>query len=261
MMKSDDTKQFWLLRRYLRQHKVPQDLTIRVLRYAEYARLLRKDLISESRVTLLSILSAQLQDELRNTVYFQSLLNHPLLNQVLGYSGLVAQGLCTSALQQQYLALGDVVFNRAAKATGLWMVMLGEVSYMHKTGTEVSAHEQDWMSEQVIWMEWTHKGYATAARNCEVILVKATGFESVMLEDWALHDKVASYARAFIDWMDTELRTARRGMIEVFKANEVGPALKRITEEAFGPSEKATPTNMTLADQHGPSRTNLTVAV
>merc|ERR1719311_1785666 len=78
-MQSDGVKQFWLLRRYLRQQGVPQELQLRVIKYVEYVVKSQRQLVPRKRVEVLSYLSEQLTAELQCEVDFRPLLRHPLL--------------------------------------------------------------------------------------------------------------------------------------------------------------------------------------
>lgn len=72
-MKAEKSKQFWLLRHYLKQQRVPRDLCFRVpwphgerrgdevLRYVEYATNNVNERVPEGRITILSCLTDQLR--------------------------------------------------------------------------------------------------------------------------------------------------------------------------------------------------------
>merc|ERR1712113_285246 len=49
----DRSKQFWLLRRYLKRHKVPKQLSFHVLRYIEYAVRDEDQFLADTKVQLL----------------------------------------------------------------------------------------------------------------------------------------------------------------------------------------------------------------
>eukprot|EP00971_Amphidinium_carterae_P217907 4325819-Amphidinium_carterae.1 len=93
-LRSDNSQELWLLRRFLKQRSVEKDrwidcahgacqcaalkeeLAFRVLRYAEYAYRADKDLLPESKVWALTLLSTQLRSEIKYEVSFPCLREH-----------------------------------------------------------------------------------------------------------------------------------------------------------------------------------------
>eukprot|EP00972_Heterocapsa_arctica_P055795 8230947-Heterocapsa_arctica.AAC.1 len=58
-------KQFWNLRRYLRQHNISKELSVRVNRYLEHALQKKRVRVDKASVQMLSLLSEQLGNELQ----------------------------------------------------------------------------------------------------------------------------------------------------------------------------------------------------
>eukprot|EP00913_Durusdinium_trenchii_P006602 g6201.t1 len=111
----DKSKQFWLLRRYLLQKKVPQDLTFKVLRYTEYATSRSGEAIPEHRITILSLLTKQLQSELRFVTHFGTWA-----------SPRTSTG---KALVSKALASQDPLFELVDPALCMYFVDQGQVQY------------------------------------------------------------------------------------------------------------------------------------
>merc|ERR1719163_1778554 len=72
-LEGDKSKQFWLLRRYLRQNGINTNLSWRILRYVEFACGEQKNLVPESKIWVLQLLTHQLRHELNYAVSFSIL--------------------------------------------------------------------------------------------------------------------------------------------------------------------------------------------
>merc|ERR1719468_417353 len=75
-MTEDASKQFWILRRYLKHNHVPIILSCRIQRYLEHAWKRQRSSVSEPK--LCSLLSEQLANELKCARSLPHLLVHPL---------------------------------------------------------------------------------------------------------------------------------------------------------------------------------------
>eukprot|EP00928_Gymnodinium_smaydae_P044459 TRINITY_DN29660_c0_g1_i1.p1 TRINITY_DN29660_c0_g1~~TRINITY_DN29660_c0_g1_i1.p1 ORF type:complete len:754 (+),score=124.43 TRINITY_DN29660_c0_g1_i1:132-2264(+) len=212
-MRANYTKQLWMLRRYLRQHTVPSELSFRVLRYAEYASISKKDFVPENRIELISVLSPQLRDELKSSVYYSCVLVHSTLGMIMRRSADLAHHLCDKVLQQMAFARNDVIFNAGVEATSMYFVNSGSIQYapwlsqesdLQKDKTLCALEANDWLSEQTLWMEWHHLGQAVAAKEGQLIEVRAAPFGEIMRGYLELHAELVEYAEQFRWWQENE---------------------------------------------------------
>eukprot|EP00747_Dinoflagellata_sp_TGD_P217756 gnl/TRDRNA2_/TRDRNA2_90114_c2_seq1.p1 gnl/TRDRNA2_/TRDRNA2_90114_c2~~gnl/TRDRNA2_/TRDRNA2_90114_c2_seq1.p1 ORF type:complete len:521 (+),score=82.44 gnl/TRDRNA2_/TRDRNA2_90114_c2_seq1:198-1565(+) len=204
-MGSENSRQFWLLRRYLRQQGVPNSLTFRVLRYLEYACSSQEEEIPESRLTVLQLLSEQLQEELRYQVSFAAILKHPLFNVMHLVSDVASRGLAGAAFSRKSLSSGDVLFTPKTTATHMYFVVTGELSYKcysQPGESKVTLKAHDWLVEAALWVAWRHRGQARALTDCQIIWVDVNIFADVICKNDAWAPMVVDYARAYIAYLN-----------------------------------------------------------
>ncbi|CAE7883635.1 KCNH6 [Symbiodinium microadriaticum] len=133
-MQADRSKQFWLLRRYLKQQKVPMDLCFRVLRYTEYATSTSHDRVPEGRITILSSLTEQLRNELTFYTHYRNLKKHPVFLQVAGMneariSDVCLQSMSAQTLSSMDLAAGDPLFSLVDASKHMFFIETGAIRY------------------------------------------------------------------------------------------------------------------------------------
>lgn len=212
-MQDDKTKQFWLLRRYLRQHGIQPLLNFRVLRYLEYASREQKAWVSESRVQVLKLLSDQLRDELAYVVSYSCMMLHPLFERTSSHAhaGLTMHRLSSSALSQELLAVSDRLFVAGGKASHMRIVVSGSLTYAK--ADEGKEHEalverDDWLCEQTLWTTWVHLGQAKASTECKLVTIKMDPFIEVVRKDLIAWAQAAFYASNYVQWLNTIMRSS-----------------------------------------------------
>jgi len=198
-MRDDKSKQFWLLRRYLRQNRVQTQLVFRVLRFVEYACNEREDLVTESRIHVLNLLSDQLREELRYEVAFSRILTHPLLERLSRVSRETMHGLTKSALQQRALASEDTLFHVGIPASHMHIIDSGELVYgKAEDENQITVTEDDWFCEPALWTAWVHLGDAKALVESRIISLDAAVFAEVVSCDALAWESATVYAEAFV---------------------------------------------------------------
>merc|ERR1719469_636206 len=63
-LRSNEVRQFWMLRRYLKELRISRSLSLRVQRYCEYSWNREQSRVQKRSVTLLAYLSGPLREEL-----------------------------------------------------------------------------------------------------------------------------------------------------------------------------------------------------
>jgi len=209
-MADDRSKQFWLLRRYLRQHEVPNALTYRVLRYVDYAARDEDVIISESRITVLNLLSDQLRNELKYYVSFSAMSTHPLFAKAEDVSKAGMNQLAGEALSMKVLAMGDVLFGKGTVASHMYIIVSGELAYAKSewdVADFVQVRQEDWLSEPALWTEcWMHAGSALGSSDCKILCIDLDSFGQVIRRDVPIYSLMSHYARMFLAWLNCQTR-------------------------------------------------------
>merc|ERR1719424_426061 len=102
-LQGETIKEFWLLRRFLRQRKVDQDLQFRIIHYAEAQSKAQIEMLPENKVHLLAFLPHNLKGELDFNLSYSKLFNHPLMVRLHGKAHIL-QELTYTALSKEMFA-------------------------------------------------------------------------------------------------------------------------------------------------------------
>mmetsp|Transcript_64418 Transcript_64418/g.153671 ORF Transcript_64418/g.153671 Transcript_64418/m.153671 type:complete len:692 (+) Transcript_64418:93-2168(+) len=195
MMTSKDTKQFWLLRRYLRQEAVNPALMSRILRYAEYQCRMKETSIQAGNITLLSELSYQLKMELAGELQGSHLTEHNFFRYLGEEMSPIMHRLCFHALTGTPFAKDDVVFEAEDESQNLFFVQNGQFRYTHfQNGSHLAPlRHKAWCSEPALWTTWQHCGALVAMTPGALIALPSKQFREVM----QIHPRSWRFARSY----------------------------------------------------------------
>lgn len=213
-MQEDQSKQFWLLRRYLRQRGIDKQLNFRILRYVEYAIKEKTVLVSEAKVWSLALLSQQLREELQYEVSFKCLVSHPFFERARAISSISTFKLAEQALSVQMLASKDTLFNPGTEAKKMFIVGSGQLRYLKMDELYLDDDESqkiykdDWACEQALWTTWTHLGCLRAVSEVRLVAIAGKAFEEVMKMDPVAWDLAHNYAQKYVEWLNETPRGA-----------------------------------------------------
>merc|ERR1740121_745958 len=113
---SEDSKQLWLVRRFLQQQSIDMKLSSRIYNYIEFACFERRQRLQEKDIRMLTLLSEPLRDELHFQLKLPHLDRHPLFGYLCAEMKLLMHRLCRVALRMHSLASKDVLFYRGDEA-------------------------------------------------------------------------------------------------------------------------------------------------
>jgi len=257
-MRSNEYRQFWLLRRYLRELQISRQLSLRVQRFCEYSWERQHQSVQERDVLLLTHLSEPLREQLKAETFAPHLSIHPLIEQLQECARHFSMAL--DALE---IARGDQVFGYGEVAHEMFFVARGELQYSvgrdeepepahaeqqppaeqrsggsaEEPGSESedsesseegieSVFESDWVSEAALWTLWDHLGYLEALSDCQLVAVKAAKFSEVVSQNAATWSSAQKYAKRFVEELNKvekhKLSDVLERNITFLSASEVG---------------------------------------
>jgi len=184
-----------MLRKYLRQHAISQDLTVHVTRYLTIAVSRQRAFIQEDQVHVLALLSAPLRMKLRNELFAKQLVGHRVIAAMNKRSSGVINMLCYSAVEEERLSSGDVLFHCGELAKKMFFVAEGKLAYLRETHDMVSLYPGQWCSEIILWCPWVHRGDMHARTDCTVLALDSLKFRQVILSFPADSDLPRRYAK------------------------------------------------------------------
>eukprot|EP00931_Biecheleriopsis_adriatica_P118438 TRINITY_DN9384_c0_g1_i2.p1 TRINITY_DN9384_c0_g1~~TRINITY_DN9384_c0_g1_i2.p1 ORF type:complete len:922 (-),score=165.23 TRINITY_DN9384_c0_g1_i2:86-2851(-) len=221
-------KQMWLLRKYLRQHAVPRELSFRILRYVDYHMQQAARHVPEAKVGLLSMLSTSLRSELRFIVSFSCLQAHPLYDK-MGAASDIMHRLVVDALAESQLAAGDVGISFGAPASEAICLESGSLSYQRPTGDDeaTSVNPGDWLVEACLWTDWCHLGDAMASQESKIVSITAGQFAQLVSKHEASMKLASVYSTEFLQMIS---RLMRKDLSDLLSSSQSYRLFSRFTE-------------------------------
>lgn len=205
-MQEDKTKQFWLLRRYLKINGVDTGLCHRVLQYADYACREKKLQVAHSKIWILDLLSDQLRGEVLFQVSYASLKYHAMFRRLsrLTHGGVLCD-IVQSSLVLNVLARDDTLFRPRILCTRMFSIDFGEFLYAPVSAIyredATMVHSGMCLAEAALWVCWRHVGRSTANTEGRVICVDADKFATAVKEDTMAHAIARCCATKFSAWV------------------------------------------------------------
>jgi len=204
-MQEDTAKQFWNLRRFLKQNKVPPKLSLRVQKHLEHAYSQKKEHLPMKSILLFQLLSEQLRAELLAAISVPPMLSHPLFKHFHDTSKVTLHRLANSAISRKQLAIGDKLFYPGEKAREMYFPAVGRLQYWKETEnykhSEIVDTDEDWIAEPVLWTAaWYHLGVLVALIPSDMLIVSAKEFAAVIKQNPQALIIARRYARRFMNW-------------------------------------------------------------
>lgn len=232
-MDDDKSKQFWLLRRYLRNHNIQANLAFRILRHVEFTCNEHRELIPEDKIWVLGLLSEQLRNELHFSVSYSCMSTHPLFDIVQDMSRMTMVRLCSTSLSIHRLAGTDVLFIPGTLQCSMHFLESGRLSYTHvdnsdSAGETLMQGERQWICEPAMWTQWVTVGDCHATCECKIVSIEVKSFGQVIGKDalsWLL---VSKYATRYSSWLST---LPRSSLTDIFRNDQPFFITNAILEE------------------------------
>eukprot|EP00931_Biecheleriopsis_adriatica_P098136 TRINITY_DN7202_c0_g1_i3.p1 TRINITY_DN7202_c0_g1~~TRINITY_DN7202_c0_g1_i3.p1 ORF type:complete len:681 (-),score=112.94 TRINITY_DN7202_c0_g1_i3:69-2111(-) len=191
---SDKTKNFWLLRRYLKENSINLTLRDRVLRYAEHQADKVKGKTVKDKVSLLASLSDQLKREIASSLFSPIVADHPLFNHLLQHMPKIFQRICNDAMRTYSVADSEYVFRANEEASYMYFLKSGHYEYMLAgTVREPALSVNEWVCEAVLWATWRYRGDLTSLVEGDLLLIIPDNFAGAM----RLHPRPWHFGRLY----------------------------------------------------------------
>jgi len=228
-MQEDTYKQFWNLRRYLKQNRVPMALSARIQRYLEHAWSSQKQKLTVTGTKLFSLLSEQLHSELQCEISLPHLRIHPLFSELNAVSATTVRRIANLALKRKLLARSDTMFIPGESATQMSIVVSGWLEYRRADSTGEDRQErvnkgEDWISEPALWTPaWVHLGGLTAVTECDMVMVEPERFSAVIHRNPSAQGLTVTYAKNFLRWLNEQDPDE---LSDISQGESIGPTIK-----------------------------------
>jgi hypothetical protein len=230
-IQSNRSRQFWLLRRYMRDWGVSRETRLRIQRYLEYAFDRQSKRVQEKEVQLLELLSEPLREEIKYETSSNHLAVHPL------FSACGEKCRCFSrASKARLYAKHDMVFSCGQQGVGMYFLSSGLLKYTlyqvlshaNTTKSMAGGEEEDmvlegqWVSEAALWATWLHLGDLQALQVTHVVIIDAQVFGECISMNTPLYVVIRMYAQEFVKQLKEVAHTELTDMAHwLFSAEDV----------------------------------------
>jgi len=207
-MSEETSKQFWILRRFLKKSAVPMVLRIKIEKYLEYAWFAKKNSTTSGNLYILQLLTEQLKNELNLSLSMPHLEVHPLLKFLSSDCNPAMQRVASTALSQRFAARMESIFRPGEIAQHMSFVVAGRFIYSKQREDGDQPHrewvekDEDWITEPALWTpDWVTLGKLTAKCVSELLDLSSEHFADAIKRNPQVFDQVSNYARLFLLWM------------------------------------------------------------
>jgi len=205
-LKESETRQFWLVRRFLLEHNISQDLGIRVRKFLQHAASQELMRIGPESIEIFRLLSEPLFGELQFERYQEAFCAHPFFKRILtvrssaDFPRHVIHNVAREATSCAWIAPGDIVFCTGDIACCSHFVMGGCLTYDRNFRT-LEVRTGRWISDAVLWTSWRHQGVLEGAEPSQLLKLNADSFGKVV----SRHVEYSFLARKFASRIVIEL--------------------------------------------------------
>eukprot|EP00930_Biecheleria_cincta_P003268 TRINITY_DN104191_c0_g1_i1.p1 TRINITY_DN104191_c0_g1~~TRINITY_DN104191_c0_g1_i1.p1 ORF type:complete len:727 (+),score=122.49 TRINITY_DN104191_c0_g1_i1:65-2245(+) len=193
-LSGDTMKQFWLLRRYLRQNEVETEAYHRIIKFLEVKTQNAASSVTPASIGMLHLLSEPLSDLLAYELKVQHIRQHPLFTHlnITEYSVLVK--LCRTVVDFRSFASQDEVFAPGDRARKMYFVKSGTFEYTLSNGVKLKLKPKMWIAEPCLWTMWRHRGTFQPNMPGDLVNIDAKEFAEIVKTHPKPYSFVKSYA-------------------------------------------------------------------
>lgn len=227
-------KQFWLLRKYMKQRHIRRELQLRITKFLEYKAQKEHDTVHSSSVLILEQLSEPLRKELSYETVVHWIATHPFFSAVNSKMPVFMHRLCHSALIEIALASGDIVFTAGHEAKQMLFIKQGDLQYigLNRIVLEPALQQQESFVEPALWVSWRHMGDCKVLSPGELIGI----CNDIFAKEMCLHHLPWSFCKMYaVEFCERLNAIAPEDLSDVLREDDVGTSkmVDKALEEFF----------------------------
>lgn len=223
---SQQSAQFAILGRYLSDHNISRELTLRVKRNVRHALLERRKHTPEQSVTFMALVSKPLRAEMHYEMHLPVINEYPFLHVFNIFNPTTTRNICHTALSPVLVSRGDILFSmlEVSMSPAMLFVVSGEITYVR--GSDLAVQQVikgEWLAEASLWTAWTHCGTARGRDEAQVLALDASRFGELVSAVPGGNGK--AYAQRFVEQLnqmaDEDLSDVGRPSVETWEVVDV----------------------------------------
>eukprot|EP00929_Paragymnodinium_shiwhaense_P013895 TRINITY_DN121745_c0_g1_i1.p1 TRINITY_DN121745_c0_g1~~TRINITY_DN121745_c0_g1_i1.p1 ORF type:complete len:1099 (-),score=264.01 TRINITY_DN121745_c0_g1_i1:280-3576(-) len=234
MISGTKAEMITVLRQYLVDNGLSRRLMSRIMRSAHHAYEEFQMQTPEENIQLLKLVSEPLRVELHFELYSPSLCVHPFFQKYGDTNPAAMRRICHSAIGQDFLTMGDVLFveGEVPQDPQMWFLKTGTVKYTRSSGGRVILKgdgPNPWIAEAVLWCQWLYCGLLRCDTDVRLLALHAETFQSICNQFSSSELHITHYATKYVERVNAAVKNnALSDMDEDNTAHD-------ITEKIFRP--------------------------
>jgi len=195
----ETTKQFWILRRFLKQEQIAKPVVGKVLKYVEHCHAQQIVRIQPENVMLLTMLSVGLREELHYELTYTKMVSHPLIRILVAEQEMFMVKVCTAATSTRTMAPTETLFHPGEAAHHMYFMVHGDLAYILQDESPLSPpiSKGEALAEAALWLPWFHSGTSFAQIASEVLVMDPLIFGTVAAKYIATWRMCSRFAHTF----------------------------------------------------------------
>lgn len=105
--------------------------------------------------------------------------------------------ICCTAIQEDHLSLGDLLFHCGEAAKKMYFVEEGKLAYLREKYEMALFEVAEWCCEIILWSPWVHRGDMHARTDCTILALDPEHFQEVVLSFPSDAELPRRYAKEF----------------------------------------------------------------
>jgi len=192
------------LTRYLQENRISLKLSSRIqsVAFAQYDSLRNAERVHEPDVQLLKLLPRSLKEQMHAEVYQPLIIRHPFLEVLACWHERILTKICHTAMSQESLKSGDELFAHGREAEKVHFVLSGNLLYFEGSSpspqNREDVHAGCWVCDQVLWIQWVHRGLMTAVQPCELANLDGGSFRKLVAKYPRMRSLCSRFAKRYV---------------------------------------------------------------
>jgi len=202
----EETHQFALLRRFLRQNAISPSLSQRITRFLSYS-YYQSQAASQEQPHILDLLSKSLRAELQFSLYRFCLCKQAFLGGILDGDYSLQDGHVMQKIAMHGVAIldageDDLVFCSGSSADSCYLLCHGSTRYLHKGTSPEEVQPNLWIAEMCLWTEWMHPGDLLSTSMSKITALHVNAFCEGISSSADLQRQGRVYAMEYVEAMN-----------------------------------------------------------
>lgn len=202
---SEPAKQHAILRRYFVDNRISVELGNRIWKFLQNKHYAHKKRMHEKDIPILKLLPQTLKMALHEELYSPIVSAHPFFETYGMVNRTGSREVCNFCLTEHSVNAAQEVFAPGEPGevgnTTMIFITSGVLNYIYTEDMSpkmINVESCGWLCEATLWMSWIHRGTLVANTSCELAIIDASKFHTIMSRQKVAAESPKKYAQTFV---------------------------------------------------------------